>query len=97
MEDADKHASLVNQIPMEPIRVFPYSSPSKRYEISLFKLTCEGEEDILLTEEGQMEMYGARWRPVSEFIKNLKADTEAGPSSQMYAKAVEGAILRMAR
>jgi len=93
MEDADKHVSLVNQLPMEPIRVFPYSSPSKRYEISLFKLMCEEEEDILLTDAGQTEMHGANWRPVSVFVENLKGDTEAGSSAQMYAEAVEGAFL----
>ena len=92
MEDAERHASLVGAIPREPSTVFPYSSPTKRYEISLFNVLCEREEDILLTEAGKEEMHAAEWRPASEFLENLRGDAEAGLSAQAYAAAVEGVL-----
>lgn len=92
MEDAERHASLVGEIPQEPSAVFPYSSPTKRYEISLFTVVCEREEEILSTEAGKEEMHAAGWRLASEFLEDLRGDSEAGLSAQAYAAAVEGAL-----
>ena len=91
MADTERHASLLERIPEEPSEVFPYSSPTKRYEIALFHTECEREEQVLLTEEGKREMHTAEWRLASEFLGNLRGDSEAGLSAQAYAAAVERA------